>query len=264
MVENGVRKRPHTGISRRNARDAICAFKFAPSRHTFDLHTFLRLTRALSFAGGWRKCGTLLIFCQTVVLVCPLLLQEKQEARVKWFAVAHFRKRPEVDPPVSRYMNAAARGGGASIRPTLSTTWPSRSLGSEARRLDAHIHGQLGSTLSPLTKLHLPRRPCCSLELNRRSGASVPSRESERVRSSSFAKKNNEEISGWYHASKYWLFATFARLFSNPHASSRCLPSSALRRTTRLAPTIVQDPGLPIRRRSRRTWSQERLRRDAS
>ena len=25
----------------------VCAFKFAPSRHAFDLHTFLRLTRAL-------------------------------------------------------------------------------------------------------------------------------------------------------------------------------------------------------------------------
>ena len=48
VVENGVRKkRPLTGISRGNARDAICAFKFAPSRHAFDLHTFLRLTRAL-------------------------------------------------------------------------------------------------------------------------------------------------------------------------------------------------------------------------
>ena len=40
----------------------------------------------------------LLIFCQTVVLVCPLLLQEEQEARIKGFAVARFRKRPEIDP----------------------------------------------------------------------------------------------------------------------------------------------------------------------
>ena len=48
VVENGVRKkRPRTGISRGNARDAICAFKFAPSRHAFDLHTYLCLTRAL-------------------------------------------------------------------------------------------------------------------------------------------------------------------------------------------------------------------------
>ena len=31
---------------------------------------------SLSIAGGWRKYGTLLIFCQTVVLVSPLLLQE--------------------------------------------------------------------------------------------------------------------------------------------------------------------------------------------
>ena len=41
------KKRPRTGISRGNDRDAICAFKFAPSRHAFDLHAFLRLTRAL-------------------------------------------------------------------------------------------------------------------------------------------------------------------------------------------------------------------------
>ena len=118
---------------------------------------------------------------------------------MKGFAEARFRKRPEIDPHVSRYMymNAAARGGRASIRPTLSTTLLSRSLASEARRLDANIHGKLGSTLSPLTKKHIPRRPCCSLELSRRS------RESELVRSSSFAKKNNEEVSDGYHASKY-------------------------------------------------------------
>ena len=30
--------------------------------------------------------------------MCPLLLQEEQEARVKGFAVARFRKRPEIDP----------------------------------------------------------------------------------------------------------------------------------------------------------------------
>ena len=40
------KKRPRTDISRVNARDAICAFEFAPSLHAFDLHTFLRLTRA--------------------------------------------------------------------------------------------------------------------------------------------------------------------------------------------------------------------------
>ena len=47
--------------------------------------------------------------------------------------------------------------------------------------------------------------------------------------------------------------------FSSPRTSSRCLSSFA----SRLAPTIVQDPKLPIRRRSRQSWSQERLRRDA-
>ena len=60
----------------------------------------------------------------------------------------------------------------------------SRSL-TEARRLDAHTHDKLGSTaLSLLTKKQMPRPPWCSL--NRRSGARVPSRESLRVRSSSF------------------------------------------------------------------------------
>ena len=48
VVENGVRKkRPRAGISRGNDRDAICAFKFVPSPHAFDLHTRLGLTRAL-------------------------------------------------------------------------------------------------------------------------------------------------------------------------------------------------------------------------
>ena len=108
------------------------------------------------------------------------------------------------------------------------TQYHSRSLASEARSLDAHIHDKLGSTLSPLTKKHIPRRPCCSLELNRR--ATVPSRESELVCSSSFAKKNNEEVTDQCHASKYWLFATFARLFSSPRVSSRCLSSFASRR----------------------------------
>ena len=124
-------------------------------------------------------------------------------------------------------MNAAVRGGGASIQATLSTTWLSRSLVLEARRLDAHLQGKLGSTLSPFTKKPISRRPCCSLP---RSGTAVPSHESELVRSSSFNKKNNEVVSDWNHASKYWRFATFARLFSSPRASSRCLPSFALRR----------------------------------
>ena len=45
----GKKKRPFTSISRGNARDALSlyAFKFAPSCHAFDLHTLLRLTRAL-------------------------------------------------------------------------------------------------------------------------------------------------------------------------------------------------------------------------
>ena len=48
VVENDVRKkRPRTGISHRNARDAICAFSSRQLVTPFDLHTFLRWTRAL-------------------------------------------------------------------------------------------------------------------------------------------------------------------------------------------------------------------------
>ena len=114
------------------------------------------------------------------------------------------------------------------------------SLALEAKRLDAHIHCQLFSTLSPVTKKHIPRRPSCFLKC--RSGATVPSGESEcvRVRSSSFANKTNDEVSDWYHASKYRLFASFARLSSR--ASSRCLPLFASRRRL-----------LDLRRRSFRT-----------
>ena len=115
----------------------------------------------------------------------------------------------------------------------------------------------------PLTKKHIPGRPWCSLELNRRSGATVPSRESEIVRSSSFAKKNNEEISDWYHASKCRLFATFASSFSSPRASSRCVPLFRSADCSACADDR-SGPGLPIRRRSRRSRIQERLRRDAS
>ena len=153
----------------------------------------------------------------------------------KGLAVPRFRKRPEIDPPVSRYiyMNAAARGGGTSIRPTLSTTWLRRSLASEARRLDAHINGKLGSTLSPLTKKRIPGRPCCSLQLNRRSGAVV---RCQAVKANSFGqvrspiKKKNEEDRDWCHSSKPWLFATFASIFSSLRARSRCLPSFSSRR----------------------------------
>ena len=53
----------------------------------------------------------------------------------------------------------------------------------------------------------------------------------KRTRSLKFLRqKNNEEVSDWYHTSKYWLFATFARLFSSPRASSCCLPSFTSRR----------------------------------
>ena len=98
MVENSVPiKNPSKYIWRGNACDAICAFKFAPSHHNIWLtYIFAIDLGSLSIAGGSRKCGTLLMFCQTVVVMCPLLLQGKQEAGVKEFAVACFRKRPEI------------------------------------------------------------------------------------------------------------------------------------------------------------------------
>ena len=139
VVENGVRKKTPTYryFARKWSWRNMCFQVRAISSRLWFTYIFASDSGSLSIAGGWKSCGTLLIFNHTVVLVCPyaLQLQEKQEARVKGLAVACFRKRPEIDPPVSRYINmkAAARCGGSSIRPTLSTTWLSRSLASEAR-----------------------------------------------------------------------------------------------------------------------------------
>ena len=90
------KKRPRTGISRGNDRGRNMCFQVrAISSRLWFIYIFAFASGSLSIAGGWRKCGTLLNFCQTVVLVCPLLLQEEQEARVKGFAAARFRKKPE-------------------------------------------------------------------------------------------------------------------------------------------------------------------------
>ena len=102
-TESGWKRRskkpPTSGISRGNARDAIKKFQVrAISSRLRFTYIFAFDSGSLSIAGGWSKCGTLLIFCQTGVLVCLLQLQEKQEALVKEFAVARFRKRPEIDP----------------------------------------------------------------------------------------------------------------------------------------------------------------------
>ena len=138
-------------------------------------------------------------------------------------------------------MNAAARGGGASIRSTLSTTWLSGSLASEARRLDAHIHGKIGSTLSPLTKKHIPRRPCCSLELNRRSGATVPSRENSFAQVPSPKRTTKRWVTGTMRLSIDSL-QHLQDYFSSPRASFLFLPSFASQRRL-----------LGLRRRSFRT-----------
>ena len=85
---------------------------------------FLRLTR-LFVDLWWLKevwyAPDFLSNCSTRV---PLAAPGITRGPSKRIAVARFRRRREIDPPVSRYMymNAATRGGGASIRPTLSTT----------------------------------------------------------------------------------------------------------------------------------------------
>ena len=199
----------------RNTRDAICAFKFAPSRHAFDLHTFFRLIWAF-VDRWWLKevwyAPDFLSTCSTCVPVAAPGKTGSPSKRICRSTLSQKTRKWPTCKPVHVHERSRERRSSFDLAYSRSTTGLSWSLASEATRLDAHIHGKLGCTLSSLTKKHIPRRPCCSLELNRRSGATVPSRESELVRSSSFAKKNNEEVSGWYHASKYWLFAIFARL----------------------------------------------------
>ena len=69
MVENGVRKkRPRTVITHGGAHDVKCSFKFAQSRHAIWFTYIFSVWMA------------------------------QQEARVKEFAVARFRKRPKIDP----------------------------------------------------------------------------------------------------------------------------------------------------------------------
>ena len=177
MVENGIRKKTPTYryFARKWSWRNMCFQVRAISSRLWFTYIFAFDSGSLSIAGGWRKCGTLLIFLSnwsTCVLVAAPGRTGSLSKRICRGTLSQKTWNSEIDPPVSRYMymNAAARGGGALILPTLSTTWLSRSLASEARRLDAHIHGKLRSTLSPLTKKRIPRRPCCSLQVNRRSG----------------------------------------------------------------------------------------------
>ena len=244
-------------------------YVLSSSRHLITrlIYIFAFDSGSLSIAGGWRKCGTILIFlsnCSTrVSLAAPGITRSPSKRICRGTLSQKTWNWPTCKPVQVHSTWTQPRGGGTSFRPTLLTTWLSRRLASEARRLDAHIHGKLGSTLSPLTKKHIPRRPCCSL--NRRSGATVPSRESELVRSSSFINKNHGEVNDWYHASKYWLFCNICKIIFKsscqfPLPTAVCFAAQ----TDWLASPIVQDPGLPIRRRSQRSRSQERLRRDAS
>ena len=166
------------------------------SRHLIYIHFCISLgffvnrwwLKEVWYAPVLLVCFFLLSNCSTRV---PLATAGITRSPSKRICRGTPSQKPETDPPsmISRYMhmNAAERGGGASTRPTLSTTRLSMSLALGARRLDAH--GQLGSTLSPLRKRHTPRRPRFSLNLL--ALRCQPRKQS--VRSSSFAKKKKKE-----------------------------------------------------------------------
>ena len=184
MVENGVRKKTPTyrNFARKCSWRIMC-FQFAPSRHAlWFTYIFAFDSRSLSIAAGWRKCGTLLVFlstCSTHVTLAAPGITRRTSKRICRFTLSQKTRNWPTCKLVDVHEPSHERQ--SSFDPaTLSTTWLSWSLASEARRLDAHIHGKLGGTLSPLTKNHiLPIRPCCSL--NHRSEATVPSRESANV-----------------------------------------------------------------------------------
>ena len=79
-TESGWKRRSKTPTYRYFARKCswrnMCFQVCAISSRLWLTYIFAFDSCFLSIAGGWRKCGTLLIFCQTVVLVCPLLLRE--------------------------------------------------------------------------------------------------------------------------------------------------------------------------------------------
>ena len=128
----------------------------------------------------------------------------------------------------------------------------------EASPLDAQIHGQLGSSLSQLTKKHIPRRPCCSLNL-----LALRRQTARATLSLKFLRQKDEGRGKWQvpcvYDSLQHLQDTFKSSCQFPLPAVVCFATQIARPT----PTIVQDHGLPIRRRSRRSQSQERLRRGA-
>ena len=80
-TESGWKRRSkktptHRYFARKCSWRNMCFQVRAISSHLWFTYIFAFDSDFLSIAGGWRKCGTFLIFCQTVVLVCPLLLQE--------------------------------------------------------------------------------------------------------------------------------------------------------------------------------------------
>ena len=72
-LKTAFENRPRTGKSRGNARDEICAFKLALSRHIiWFAYIFAFDSGSLLIAGGWRKCGMLLIFLSNCSICVPL------------------------------------------------------------------------------------------------------------------------------------------------------------------------------------------------
>ena len=89
---------------------------------------------------------------------------------------------------------------------------------SEARRFDPQIHGQLGSTFFPLTKKHIPRRPCSSVNLLRVGP------HTERASQISRAKTCTDWAPDWPHSlpqpAKWVNFVSFAKVCHGKFFSS--------------------------------------------
>ena len=127
-------------------------FHFRANLHAFDLHTFLRLTPdALSIAGGWRKCNTLLIFCQTIVQKRPSLFEKETWGSSELIFRGTLRKRLEVGELAESRVNVALGTGPLSQSfshlhcLTLRSEWHGdRSLATR-RCWGRHVQQRLGS-----------------------------------------------------------------------------------------------------------------------
>ena len=125
------KKCPRTDISRGNARDEICAFKFAPSRHAiWFAYIFFCVWLGLFVDCWWLKevryAPDFLSKCSTRVLFAVQGIPRSPSKRI---CRGTLSQKTRKYPPaiVSRYMVHVCchktRGDGASTRPSLSTTW---------------------------------------------------------------------------------------------------------------------------------------------